>query len=216
METTTKQLFDTNFDFAFKATTYNNMNVALQTFEQFKRKNEDFFSFDKKETLFGHLRTYAIEKQFNDSAFNPKANYTVSMKQVNNYKHKVLCIETNDFIINVGRTNNQHSLLPASTYKKNYAKANAELNTQLLFNFINNQPTIIEEKKYAEITYGYQNGELTHLNILIPSSDYKSIEYSSNLLENIAVYENYVPKDIVEESIVKLKISLSQKMEKII
>ena len=58
-----KKLFDDNFDFAFKAATYNNMRVAIQTFEQFKKKNEDFFSFDKRETLFGHLRTYAIEKQ---------------------------------------------------------------------------------------------------------------------------------------------------------
>ena len=72
-----KKLFEDNFDFAFKAATYNNIKVAIQTFEQFKKKNEDFFSFDKRETIFGHLRTYAIEKQFNDSAFNPKANYFV-------------------------------------------------------------------------------------------------------------------------------------------
>ena len=102
-----KKLFDDNFDFAFKATTYNNMKVAIQSFEQFKKNNEDFFSFDKRETLFGYLLTYAIEKQFNDSAFNPKANYAVSMKQVNNYKYKALCIETNDFIVNVGRTNGE-------------------------------------------------------------------------------------------------------------
>ena len=42
-----KRLFDNNFDFAFKAATYNNIKVAIQTFEQFKKKNEDFFSFDK-------------------------------------------------------------------------------------------------------------------------------------------------------------------------
>lgn len=43
-----KKLFDDNFDFAFKATTYNNMKVAIQSFEQFKKNNEDFFSFDKE------------------------------------------------------------------------------------------------------------------------------------------------------------------------
>ena len=210
-----KVLFDDNFNFAFKAATYNNMRVAIQTFEQFKKKNEDFFSFDKRETLFGHLRTYAVEKQFNDSAFNPKANYSVSMKQVNNYKHKALCIETNDFIVNVGRTNSEISyyLLPPI---REYAKANAGLSTQLSFDFLNDTIEVVESKKYAEITYGYRYGDITHLYIVLPSSDYKGIEYSTNLLEDIKIYENYVPKDLVEESIVSLKKSLSKEIEKII
>lgn len=211
-----KELFENNFDFAFKAATYNNMRVAIQTFEQFKKNNEDFFSFDKRETLFGHLRTYAIEKQFNDSAFNPKANYSVSMKQVNNYKHKALCIETEDFIVNVGRTNSEYKLLPVSSYKKEFAKANAGLSMQLSLDFKNDIPEVAESKKYAEIIYGYRYGEVTHLNIVLPSSDYREIEHSTNLLENIEIYENYVPEDLVEESIVSLKKSLSKEIEKII
>ena len=211
-----KELFDSNFDFAFKAATYNNMRVAIQTFEQFKKMNEDFFSFDKRETLFGHLRTYAIEKQFNDSAFNPKANYLVSMRQVNNYKYKALCIETNDFIVNLGRTNSGCKLLPGSSYKKEYAKANSGLNTQLSFDFLHEYPEIIESKKYAEITYGYHYGNMTHLYIVLPSSDYKGIEYSTNLLQDIKIYANYISQDLVEESIVSLKKSLLRKIEKII
>lgn len=215
METKVKKIFDNNFDFAFKAATYNNMKIAIQTFEQFTRRNSDFFSFDKRETLFGHLRTYAIEKQFHDSAFNPKANYSVSMKQVNNYKHKALCIETNDFIVNVGRTNSEHKLLPASNYKKELAKANSGLSTQLSFDFLNNTAEIVDDKKYAEITYGYRHGDLTHLCIVLPSSDYKGIEHSINLLDDIKTYKNYVPEDLVEESIVSLKKSLTKELEKI-
>ena len=211
-----KKLFDDNFDFAFKATTYNNMKVAIQSFEQFKKNNEDFFSFDKRETLFGYLLTYAIEKQFNDSAFNPKANYAVSMKQVNNYKYKALCIETNDFIVNVGRTNGEFKLLPVSAYKKELAKANNGFSMQLSFDFFSDVQNVVEAKKYAEITYGYRYGEMTHLNIVLPSGDYKTIEYSTNLLENISIYENYIPQNLVEESIVSLKKSISKEIEKII
>jgi hypothetical protein len=211
-----KKLFDDNFDFEFKATTYNNMKVAIQSFVQFKKNNEDFFSFDKRETLFGYLLTYAIEKQFNDSAFNPKANYAVSMKQVNNYKYKALCIETNDFIVNVGRTNGKFKLLPVSAYKKELAKANNGLSMQLSFDFFSDVQNVVEAKKYAEITYGYRYDEMTHLNIVLPSGDYKTIEYSTNLLENISIYENYIPQDLVEESIVSLKKSISKEIEKII
>lgn len=48
MENRIIELFEENFGFAFKATTYNNMIVAIRTFEQFKKKNEDFFSFEKE------------------------------------------------------------------------------------------------------------------------------------------------------------------------
>lgn len=208
-----KKLFEDNFDFAFKAVTYNNMRIALQTFEQFKKKNEDFFSLDKKTTVFGHLQTYAIERQFEYSAFNSKANYFVSMKKVNNYNHKALCIETDDFIVNLGRTNGEYKLLPVSKYKKEYAKANAGLNSQLEFDFAKDAPQIVEGKKYAEITYGYRHGEITHLNIVIPSSDYKKVEYSVSLLENVKVYKNYIPEDLIEESIVTLKKSLAEEKE---
>ena len=57
---------------------------------------------------------------------------------------------------------------------------------------------------------------MTHLYIVLPSSDYKGIEHSTNLLEDIKIYENYVPEDLVEESIVSLKKSLSKEIEKII
>jgi hypothetical protein len=214
MDTGVRELFKTNFDFAFLAATYGNMHVALQAFEQFKKDNEAYFTFDKKVPLFGYLRTYAVEKQFNDSAFSPKANYTVSLKQVNRYKHKVLCVETKDFILNIGCTNGMYRLLTPSAYKKEHARANAGLGSQLSFDFSKGNSDIIEGKKYAEITYGYRFGELTHLMILLPDSEYRYSGESINVLENANVYKNYVPDELVEESVVKLKKTLEKKMEK--
>jgi len=209
-----RELFNKNFEFTFKAVTYNNMRVAIQAFEQFKKRNEEFFSFDKKDVIFGHLRTYAIERQFYNSAFSPQANYTVTMKQVNNYKYKTLFIETKDFVVNLGRTNSKFELLPASLYKKDAAKANTGLNSQLTFDFSSNVPKIIECKKYAQIIYGYSYGEITHLNIVLPSSDYSGIEVSIDVLEGIKLYKNYIPKELIEESIVTLKKSLLNKIKK--
>ena len=216
MENRIIELFDENFGFAFKATTYNNMIVAMRTFEQFKKKNEYFFSFEKRETVFGHLRTYAIEKQFNDSAFKPKADYSVSMKQVNSYKHKALCIETKDFIVNLGRTNSAFKLLPPSSYKREFAKSNTGLSMQLSFDFSGEYPTVVESKKYAQITYGHKYGDMTHLSIVLPNENYLSSEYSVNLFADVNVYKNYVPEELVEESIVALKKNLSDEIEKII
>lgn len=215
MVQTIKELFDNNFDFAFKAVTYNNMIVALKAYEQFKKQNENFFTLDKRETLFGYLRSYSIERQFNDSAFNPKANYSVSMKEVNNYKYKALCIDTNDFIVNIGTTKKPTILLSASSYKKEFAKSNSGYDTQYSFEFIENDGIIIKDrKKYAQISYRYMHGDLKHLNIIMPNSEYNKIECSLNLLADINVYNNYVPEELIEESIVKLKKSIHNEAEK--
>lgn len=49
------------------------------------------------------------------------------------------------------------------------------------------------------------------MNIVVPSGDYKGIEYSINLLENIQIYERYVPEQLVEEEVVSLKAALTKK-----
>ena len=54
------------------------------------------------------------------------------------------------------------------------------------------------------------------MQIVLPSSDYKGIEHSVNLLDDIRVYSSYIPEELVEESIVTLKKSLSREKENII
>lgn len=48
---------------------------------------------------------------------------------------------------------------------------------------------VVESKKYAQITYGYKYGDMTHLNIVLPNENYLCSEYTVNLLENINVYK---------------------------
>ena len=88
------RLFEDNFDFAFNAATYNNMKVAIRAYEQFVKENEDFFSFDKGKSLFGRLRAYAVERQFYQSAFKPRAGYSVIVKPVR-FLYKGIIIKHN-------------------------------------------------------------------------------------------------------------------------
>ena len=209
-----ENLCNNNFDFNFCATMYNNMTVALRAYELFKHDNREYFSYNKTETLFGHLRTYVIEKQIYNSAFHPNASYTVMNKEVNKYKYKALCIETNQFILNIGRTDKSMRLLPGSKYRKNFAQANNGFETQLVMQLTDDSIQICEDKKYAELIYGYGKEGLRHLEILIPSHDYSCILHSMNLLGNAKLYSNYVPTELVEESIVQLKKTLEEKVSK--
>ena len=208
------ELIRKNFNPAFKAAVFNNINIALEAFERFKKENEKFFSFDKKDPMLGYLRTYAIEKQFNDSAFNPNAVYTVSLKCVNKFNHKVMLIETNDFIYSLGRTNSENKLLPSSNYKKELSKLNYDIERQLVLENVETNSIFDTGKNYAEIIYGYKHNELTHLNIIIPNKDYKFIEYSENILNYFKVYNNYVPEELKEDAIVNLKKGILKTFEK--
>lgn len=170
---------------------------------------------------FGHMRCEYL-KEF-------KHGYYMELLfdgRLNEYLHEVdkECYEMLDQLVEQMKEKQgvteqlkaEYKLLPTSAYKREYAKANAGLSTQLSFDFLNDIPEVVESKKYAEITYGYRYGDMTHLYIVLPSSDYKGIEHSTNLLEDIKIYEKYVPEDLVEESIVSLKKSLSKEIEKII
>ena len=170
---------------------------------------------------FGHMRCEYL-KEF-------KHGYYMELLfdgRLNEYLHEVdkECYEMLDQLVEQMKEKQgvteqlkaEYKLLPTSAYKRESAKANAGLSTQLSFDFLNDIPEVVESKKYAEITYGYRYGDMTHLYIVLPSSDYKGIEHSTNLLEDIKIYEKYVPEDLVEESIVSLKKSLSKEIEKII
>ncbi len=53
MDNKIMELFEENFGFAFRTTTYNNMIVANKSFEQFKKKNEDFVHLKKERRYLG-------------------------------------------------------------------------------------------------------------------------------------------------------------------
>lgn len=215
MNNDVKKIYNDNFNFNFKAAVYNNIKIATNAYALFLKENEDFFSFDKKSTLLGHLLTYVVEKQFSDSSFSAKAPYSVSLEVVNRCKHKALFLESNNFKLTIGRTLKSNKLPCSSKYKLQLAKENYSFEDQIQLQ-TNNQLSVFTEKKYAIITYNYYMNNLTHLNIVIPTEDYKDIYYKESLLNNVETYNNYIPKEIEEETVARLKNSLNIKANKIV
>lgn len=206
------EIINKNFGLDFKAVAYNNMKVAFKAFNQFIKQNSDFFIMEKKTTVFGHLLTYAVEQQFCESVFTTQAKYSVSLKEVNAYKYKTLCIETEDFILNIGRTKKPTMLLPDSEYKKEFAKANKDYNLQMRLDISEEKELdVINPKKYAVLSYGNRMGDLTHFRLNIPNSEYSEIIYTDDLKCNVSEYENYVPEELVEESVVRLKKTIEER-----
>lgn len=196
------------FDFAKRATIYNNMEIALKAYNKLLIEYRDLFKFEKSTTAKGHLRTLFIEKQFSDSSFTPKAHYFVNMKEVNKYHHKALFIETEEFILNIARTMKTPMLPSISNYKKEYAKNNGEYDAQYQLNIDENDKrsdNIVLPKKYAFLTYGIQKEQLSHLGIVMPSYDFKGYIGYMDLTKDAMLLRNYIPEETREESIVSLK-----------
>lgn len=214
-----QEILDSNFNFAFKATTYKNVNIAIKAYEEFMNINNIFFNIEQSD-LFGRILSYTIDKQFNDSSFNPKSNYSVIRKDVNGYKHKALFIETDDFTLNIGKTLKNTQLLPKAKYKNELAKRNDDYNNQYEMDAIKKLKIemgiedISLPRHYGVITYGYFNKVLTHLQLIIPDSTYTAAIHTDNLLINSAQYDSFVPKAVEEEDIVKLRQSILTAIEK--
>lgn len=172
------ELCKDNFDNKFKIEITKNLKIALAAYSMFINEQEDkYLRGPKNLPLLGYLRAHAIQQQFYLSAFKPNARYSAIIKETDRFKIPILFLETNDFILNVGRTAKRGKLLSKANYKTELAKNNLSSNIQLELDFFSENNTIREEqKKYAVITYGHNSHKgLTHLDLLMPDSEYQGL-----------------------------------------
>lgn len=200
-----KALFDSNFGFPFRVSVATNMHIATKAFEAFLNSNAQFLS--DADELYGRLLSHAVKHQFLKSAPTTANCYFVSGTEVNMYRTSAVFLNTADYITHICRTNKPYELPCKAHYKLQLALGNREDDQQLEFSFSSSQnsPLIIPPKHYALLTYCYKNGELRHLTLAVPDSHFESITYSENLLGQISEHYQYVPEEIVEESITSLK-----------
>lgn len=206
-------LFETNFTFAFKAVAANNIRVATKAFDEFWKSNSQFLS--EAEDLYGRILSYAVNQQFKNSAPITASAYIVSGQEVNVYKAKAVFLNTSDYITSICRTDKPLKLPCRARYKLKLALGNRGDDQQIeLFPDQKNKELAPDiPKKYAIIGYRYINGEMKHLNIIVPDWEYKSILHSENLLNQINEFYNYIPEEIVEENVAKLKDNIAQEVK---
>lgn len=206
-------LFDSNFTFAFKALVANNIRVATKAFDDFWENNSQFLS--DAEDLYGRILSYAVNQQFKNSAPKTASAFIVSGHEVNTYKAKAVFLNTPDYITSICRTEKPQKLPCKAIYKSKLALGNKQDDAQLEL-FPDQESGELKSdvpKKYAIIGYRYINGDLRHLNIIVPDWAFKNILHSNNLLDHINEFYNYVPKELIEENITKLKDNIIQEVK---
>lgn len=207
-------LIKDNFTACFKSVINQNLCIATRAFQQHMHSNKEFFSYPGVDGFRGYLLTFAINKQFGYSSLDNNL-FAVTHKKVNKFNYNAMFIDTNDFTLNISRTKEPDQLPYPSKYKKELAIYNGVFDNQLVLPCVEDDvKQILEHKKYATIIYGYNylSGCISHLSLVIPSYDFKTIEYSENLLKDISVYETYAPnlQETIEERIIVLKEDLGK------
>ena len=212
-----EKLFDENFTFSFKTMVASNINIATQAFDLFWEKNAIFLSGANE--LYGRILGYAVNQQFKNSALSTASEFLVSDKEVNTYKTKAVFLNTRDYITSIGRTEKPLKLPCKAAYKLKLAQGNKQDNAQIeMFVDEGNEKIFGPPKKYAFIGYRYINGELKHLNIIVPDEGFNGIIYSSDLTNHMRESYKYLPEEIIEENITSLKehIVIEAKKQKLI
>lgn len=198
-------LYNNNFDFQFKARVANNIRIATIAFDDFWKNNAQFLS--DADELYARILTYSVKRQFKNYAPLTAATFLVSDKEVNTYKGNAIFLDTPDYVTNICRTQSPCKLPCKAAYKLRLAQGNSDSNLQMEMyeRKTDGEITVKPPKKYAILGYRYINGELRHMNLMVPDSRFETILHNENLLNNIQEYYTYVPENIVEETVAILK-----------
>lgn len=196
--------------FEFKANMYHIISNTIEATARFLHEHRDFFDSSINNDLKTRIQTFAIEKQIYDSAFFSNAPYRVSKKKLNGFNKEIPLIQTDEFISTLSRTLKADKLPNKSLYKIELSQGNKEYENQLYFDFEQNN-SISSPKTYLIVAYGYQHGEITHMNIILPSPDFKNILESINLLNNVQLLQGHQTEEQKEDNIVKIKNEIKNK-----
>lgn len=206
---------DIDFDTVFSSFLCKQVLKATTALSFLLLDNSEFFSYPQFSSVKGNLLNYSIEHCLYEASFTENVNCKAYQKDVNKYKRSILHLQTEHFIITTGKTYKWHKLPSPSGYKLQYAKQNAGGDGQLSFDF--SKGSVSESPYYALLTYGYNSltNECTHIDILVPDSDFKNFVYHKDILSIRNKMVAIPTSDEVEETVAKLKPEFKKKLTNI-
>lgn len=154
-----------------------NLNISIEAYQRMKNDNKKYFELPNNKWVLGYMRSFAVERQIYLGAFQPNAIYTAQFRRISKSGQAALFIETEHFILNIGKTRKRGKLLQKANYKKELAKNNAVDNPQIQLEFSDLSTLRLKDRKnYGMLVYGYDNvAGITHFDLLVPDEKYKGI-----------------------------------------
>ncbi|WP_443660582.1 hypothetical protein [Clostridium algidicarnis] len=117
------------------------------------------------------LLTFVVYRQFEDDMVSKEFPFKVDINQVNNFGYNTLTLTTKKIRISLAKTLNNKSLPNRSKYRIKECKNNFKHGTQLCFSFEEFGTNKYEDAPtYFIIGFGIKNGEVDHLNLLLPDA----------------------------------------------
>lgn len=191
-----------------------NLYISIEAYHRIYNENKTFFELQNSKTVLSHLRTYAVQRQIYLYANSSGALYYAQFRKTNNFKYETLFLETENFILNIGRTEKRGQLLSVANYKRELARSNAKDDPQIQLEFSDTDTSHLKNiKNYAILAYGYnENIGITYFDILVPDDKYAGIiaPIKSLYIPKTEIVPNF--EQDVEPDIISLKNDLERKL----
>lgn len=202
-----------------------NIRIALKTFEEFYKENNEFFMSGDLEDLTtkGNIQSYAIKRQFYNESFNVASNtkgLNARLESTNNFGNKTLFLH-NDYVsltiskipkvIALDKKKNNEYIDDVALFKRKLAanNYNEEIN-RIQLNFLEQEKTK-DNRLYAQILYSYIDKDLRDLKIILPDSNMDYIIESIDILKEVSeIYDFDTSNEEEIRSVVSLKKELKE------
>ncbi len=180
---------------------YNLINAGKSLYLEILKENENLFNTSFENGIKRRLKTIITYKQFDKKDLYDNFSFEISITKVNTFGYKIPELRKKNILINVFNTKGPQLLPNVSKYKKdralynNYYYVQRQLNLDNFFENCDKEKLFIDVPLYVLLTYDYCcEREFTQL--IVPSSEFNSIEYSLDL-QKIAVNKTkYKNKEI--------------------
>lgn len=165
---------------------YNLIKIGEKIYYEILHENEELFNSSFENGLKNRLKAVITYKQFDKKYLSDDFSFETTITQVNSFGYKIPELKRGNILLNIFNTKAPHLLPSCSRYKKERAFNNGKyIQRQVNLDYFSsssndNKEIFIDSPLYALLTYNYC-GKNKFVNIIVPSYDFSSVEYSIDL-----------------------------------
>ncbi|MDG5852444.1 hypothetical protein [Clostridium beijerinckii] len=190
------------------------VNDAIKVYNELIKNESHVFSGDYFEEIRGRLIGYAVKRAFDPKLITGNFPFNVTCAKMN-FKQKRPELRKNNILLTISQVSDLSKLPTKSKYKEKYSEGNSLIAKQLMIREAD-ELKVKDIPYYGIIRYKYAEGELEHLDIVIPDVKYRSIikTISIPIISEMRRFDEGIQEDLEESTPLIKKEDLKEQLEK--
>ena len=174
---------------------------SVEVYKELVKENLQAFSGEYFDSFKGKLLEYIVQKAFDPELVPNNFPFRINVSKMN-FNQRRAELRIGNIILTIAKGGGKYKLPSYSNYKREYSRGNSGVETQLYFNFLEDNK-IESLPYYGVIVYEVEDDKLKDLNIIIPNNGFTSIldvihiGFDKNIYMNI----NGVDREKLKQSV---------------